>query len=88
MASFRLIHPHGIGASEIDAIDASCGGKPRNVLRERTPLHAFLQVCGDPVRYQFERQFASFVLAIKRMMWKPYRVAIGSGLIEPGSSAN
>jgi hypothetical protein len=28
-------------------------------------LHAFLQVCGDPVRHQLERQIAAFALAIQ-----------------------
>ena len=65
MLLFRSGHPQGFGAGEIDAVDPRGAGKPRNVLRECTPLHAILQVCGDPFRHKFERQIATFVLAIK-----------------------
>jgi hypothetical protein len=65
MLSFRSGHPQGFGAGEIDAVDTRGAGKPRYVLRERTPLHAILQVCGDPFRHKFERQIAAFVLAVK-----------------------
>ena len=65
MLSFRSGHPQGFSAGEIDALDPRGAGKPRNVLRERTPLHAILQVCGDLIRHKFEWQRAAFMLAIK-----------------------
>src|SRR5262245_15839964 len=65
MISLRSIDPHGAGIRKIDAFDARGAGKPRNVLRQRPPLHALLQIFGDPVRHQLERQFAALVLAIQ-----------------------
>ena len=61
----RSIDSHGFGAGEIDALDAGRSGEPRDILRKPAPLYAFLQVFGNPVGHEFERQFAAFVLAIK-----------------------
>src|SRR5262245_61246850 len=65
MISLRSIDPRGAGAREIDAFDVGGAGEPRNVLRQRPPLHALLQIFGDPVRHQLERQFAALVLAVQ-----------------------
>jgi len=64
--SLRLRYLHGfISARELDSLDTRGAREPRNVLRERTPLHALLQVVGDPIRHKFEWQLAAFMLAVK-----------------------
>ena len=65
MASLRSIDPHGIRASEIDALNAGRGGEPRDILRQRTALTTSCRYRGDPVGHEFERQSATFVLAVK-----------------------
>src|SRR5262245_22026249 len=65
MISLRSIDPHGAGIREIDTFDVRGAGEPRNVLRQRPPLHALLQIFGDTVRHQLERHFAALVLAIQ-----------------------
>src|SRR5262245_48053921 len=61
MISLRSIDPHGVGAHEADAFDARGAGEPSDILRQRQPLHALLQIFSDSVRHQFERQFAAHV---------------------------
>src|SRR5262245_4989173 len=65
MISLRSIDPHGAGIRKIDAFDARGAGEARNVLRQRPPSHALLQIFGDAVRHQLERQLAALVLAIQ-----------------------
>ncbi len=65
MPSLRSRYPHGFSVHEIDTFDMRGACEPRNVLRERTPLHALLQVVGDPIRHKFEWQLAAFMLAVK-----------------------
>jgi hypothetical protein len=64
--SLQSIEPDNFfGGGKIDAFDARARGEPGNILRRRQPLRALLQVFGDTLRHQFERQLAALVLTVQ-----------------------